>query len=472
MKRMRNTIFTIICALLALAARPCSAVIIQGELYDTFALVNSDGVTPLVGDATSGDLVQIILTGPDNAFNAPDSAGAVSGDDTVLFTTHIGLGMPSAGTGMLDLYPLNYTDVLAGHSNIYVRFWNGNDVASSTYYGNSSIFLLPLGDAFNQSQLDFVPLSGSPHTTDQPFSLSAVPEPSSLFLFGLGVFGVWTWKRRRWVGAFAVAVAMFAVAQNAPAQLAFPLDVTASAPVLDANGAVLSGNNPASADYGFTDVPGALVQIISVGNDGVAHLPNLDGSPSGGDTVLYTTVIGQGIDLGADNSGRVSTSFSPPPISGAKLYARVFNAPTVQNATTWGQSATYAAADAAVMDLSLLGLRATSMPKGIDLNAIDSKGVSYFQELIANTDPSNSQDLFAVSGLLLTSVQGKVAVQGHIGRSYTLQRSTDALGSGMTWSDISATATGLLNADQNLLLSDPNPPSAPKAFYRVKVTMP
>ena len=137
--------------------------------------------------------------------------------------------------------------------------------------------------------------------------------------------------------------------------------------------------------------------------------------------------------------------------------------------TTWGQSATCATADAAVMDLSRLGLKATTMPKGIDLNAIDSKGVSYFQELIANTDPLNPQDLFAVSSLLLGN-EGKVTVQGHIGRSYTLQRSTDALGSAMTWSDI--TATGLLHADQNLLLNDPNPPFSPKAFYRVKVTMP
>ena len=91
-------------------------------------------------------------------------------------------------------------------------------------------------------------------------------------------------------------------------------------------------------------------------------------------------------------------------------------------------------------------------------------------ELVANTDPLNPQDLFAVSSLLLTSGQGNVAVRGHIGRSYTLQRSTDNFGSSMTWSDIAA--TGLLNVDQNLLLNDPSPPFSPKAFYRVKVTMP
>jgi len=181
--------------------RPVRATLIQMELYDSFALVNSDGVTPLAGDSTGGDLVQVIETGPDNAINAPSAGtGLPSGDDTVLFTLHVGTGEPFSGTGMLDAYPLDYNSSLVS-TDIYVRFWNGTTVAGSTYYGNSSIFQLPAGDAFNQSQLDFVPTSGSPHTTDQPFSLSAVPEPSSLFLFGLTVFGGWTWRKRREFGS-------------------------------------------------------------------------------------------------------------------------------------------------------------------------------------------------------------------------------------------------------------------------------
>jgi len=180
------------------AALSARATTIQMELFDSYALVNSDGVTPLVGNASAGDLVQVILTGPDDTINGPNSLnnGLPSGDDTVLFTLHVGTGMLSSGTGMLDAYPLNYNSSLVS-SDMYVRFWNGTTVADSTYYGNSSVFQLPAGDAFNQSQLDFVPMSGSPHTTDQPFSLSVVPEPSSLFLFGLVVFGVWTWKKRR-----------------------------------------------------------------------------------------------------------------------------------------------------------------------------------------------------------------------------------------------------------------------------------
>jgi len=200
MKQMRIIIFSVVCALMALAGRPCSAVIIQMELYNSNPLLNSDGVTVLAGDATAGDLVQVIETGPDDAINAPSAGtGLPGGDDTILFTLHVGVGEISSGTGLLDAYPLNYSSSLVS-TDIYVRFWNGTTVAGSTYYGNSSIFLLPAGDAFNQSQLDFVPTGGSPHTTDQPFSLNVVPEPSSLFLFGLVIFGVWTWRKRREFG--------------------------------------------------------------------------------------------------------------------------------------------------------------------------------------------------------------------------------------------------------------------------------
>jgi hypothetical protein len=182
---------------MALSAR---ATTIQMELFDSFALVNSDGVTPLAGNSSAGDLVQVILTGPDDAINAPNNfSGLPSGDDTVLFTLHVGTGMPVSGTGMLDAYPLDYDSSLV-NTDMYVRFWNGTTVANSTDYGNSSIFELPTGDEFDQSQLDFVPTSGSPHTTDEPFSLSVVPEPSRLFLFGLLGFGAWMWKKRRHFG--------------------------------------------------------------------------------------------------------------------------------------------------------------------------------------------------------------------------------------------------------------------------------
>jgi PEP-CTERM motif-containing protein len=194
MKRI-YTLAGIVLAAVSVAALSARATIIQLELYNSYALVNSDGLTPLA----PGDLVQVIATGPGDAISAPNAvSGAPSGQNSILFTPNlqVGEGVPGPdNAGLLDVWPLDYTNTQAS-SDFYVRFWNGTTVADSTYYGNSSIYELPAGDAFNQATVDFVPTSGSPRTTDQPFSLSVVPEPSSLFLFGLAVFGVWMWKKR------------------------------------------------------------------------------------------------------------------------------------------------------------------------------------------------------------------------------------------------------------------------------------
>jgi PEP-CTERM motif len=461
--KLRHAIF-----LIGLAALPARATIIQLELYNSYPLVNSDGITPLAGNSSAGDLVQVIATGPDDAINAPSgSTGLPSGDDTVLFTLHVGTGIPTSGTGLLDAYPLDYSSTLVD-SNFYVRFWNGTTVADSTDYGNSAIFELPAGDAFNQASLDFVPTSGSPHTTDQPFSLNVVPEPSSLFLFGFVVLGVWMWKRRRQLGIVTVIGGLLLGAHNASAQFAPPQDVYNSVPMLNAYGAALPGNTDPANSNDCTVIPGCLVEILQVGSNGVAHVANLDGSPSGGDSILFSTFVGEGILVPpCDSAGVFSTSFDSPP-NGTKIYARVFNAPSTAQATAWGQSADFTTDGSSEMDLSLLGLKATTMPEGVNLATIDSKGVSYFSELVANTNPQNPTDLFVTGAIVQTNSTVEVNVTGHVGRMYTLQRSTDMA----IWSNVTGSATGVLPADTSLMLADPHPPASPQLFYRVDVTMP
>ena len=469
--KLRHTIFFMCLAVAVVATGPARGTIIQLELYNSYPLVNSDSITPLAGNSSAGDLVQVIATGPDNAIEAPSAgSGLPSGDDTVLFTLHVGTGIPSSGTGLLDAYPLDYSSALVA-SNFYVRFWNAASVTNSTYYGNSAIFQLLSGDAFNQAQLDFVPTSGSPHTTDQPFGLNVVPEPSSLFLFGLVVFGVWTWKRQRQLGLVAAVAGLLLAVHSASAQLAQPQDVWNRVPMFDALGAELPGSNPYAPSNGCTAVSGCLVEILSVGSNGVAHVANLDGSPSGGDTILFSTVVGQGIDPCTTSSGQFSTSFYPPPSSGTVIYARVFDAPSTAQASAWGQSADFTTDGSSVMDLSVLGLKATTMPEGVSLSTTDSKGLTYLYELIANTNPQNPTDLFEAGSIVVPSQTGQpvqVSVMGHVGRMYTLQRSTDLV----VWSNVTSSATSVLTADTSLILDDPHPPVSPQLFYRVDVTMP
>jgi hypothetical protein len=203
----------------------------------------------------------------------------------------------------------------------------------------------------------------------------------------------------------------------------------------------------------------------------VADLPNLDGTPGGDDTIVYTTVIGQGMNPGLEVSGQFSTSFYPPPTEGSKVYARVFNAPVVVDATHWGQSATFTVQNVNVFDLSALGLQRTAMPKGVDLNTVDAKGLTYYQEFIANTDPNDPGDFFTINQVGPNggpAPANQVSTKGRSGRQYILERALD-LGAS-NWSGVVTSA--VFSANANLTLTDPSPPNTPKAFYRLKVTMP
>lgn len=260
--------------------------------------------------------------------------------------------------------------------------------------------------------------------------------------------------------AFAWLVSGYASAQTTP------LDVRASAPILDFASAVLPGT---LTNFGCVNAPGGLVQILKVGSNNVAHLPNLDGTPSGGDTVLFGTWIGDYNGLSPCDLGhQLDTSFTPRPADGTKVFARVFDAPTTNSATYWGQSATFAINGSAVFDVSVAGLKATTMPKGVNLMTIvDGKGQTYYTDLIANINPLDPNDIFATSGLAASNKQ--LSVTGHVGRLYTLQRSTN-LTTSTIWTDVGA--SGPLSADTTVTLVDPSPPSAQQRFYRIKVSMP
>jgi hypothetical protein len=184
---------------------PCAATLINLDLYNTEALLNSDAFTPLLGNTTSGDLVQVILLGAGNTVNAPDQYGNPTGNNTLLSFgdptnswLHVGYGLPSnPDQGLLDVFPLQYDPSLVG-TDIVVRFFNAPTLGAATYYGNSSVFTLPVGTGPNsdQAQLDFVPTGSNPHVTDQPFNALVIPEPANLFAFGLIAWGYGLRRRR------------------------------------------------------------------------------------------------------------------------------------------------------------------------------------------------------------------------------------------------------------------------------------
>src|SRR6266850_228087 len=98
-------------------------------------------------------------------------------------------------------------------------------------------------------------------------------------------------KTRRQLGLIAMVAGLLVAVRSASAQLGNPQGVHNSVPMYNAFGVVLPGNTDPANSNGCTVVPGCVVEILSVGSNGVAHVANLDGSPSGGDSNLFTTFV-------------------------------------------------------------------------------------------------------------------------------------------------------------------------------------
>lgn len=163
-------------AAFALAGAWSTARAVDMTLYNSAALLDSNGVTPLQGTSSGGDIVQVILAGANGSNDVPGVDGNPGGDDTMLGVlnnpTFVGAGLTSTNTGFLVRSSLVYSNSLVG-SVIYVRFWNYSAMVGATHYGDSALTNLPAGDAFGLAELDFVPTASHPRTTNKAFT--AIP---------------------------------------------------------------------------------------------------------------------------------------------------------------------------------------------------------------------------------------------------------------------------------------------------------
>ena len=280
--------------------------------------------------------------------------------------------------------------------------------------------------------------------------MSALAKQFSFFLLGL-------------FGAF--------LPPNIFAQIQIPLDVTASKAMRLADQSTpVVGDNPAGIDFGFSPKPGGLIQILDVGENGQPDSIRLDGEPGGDDFVVGTAQVGEGVAPNRLDSGLFSVSIFPPPRQGAQLFARVFDAPSLNASTVWSQSGTFQVQGSEVMDVSRLGITAVMQPLGVDAESIDSDGdgLSNADELVANTDPLDP------AGLLKTRLKGldQVLLKGEIGRRYRLHRTTSDLNAGLPiWEPVAESP--VLSEESPLELLDPDPPAdAQRVYYRVEVELP
>jgi len=139
-----------------------------------------------------------------------------------------------------------------------------------------------------------------------------------------------------------------------------PFFVWSSLEVTDQNDQTLFGNNP--FDPGWSGQTGDIVQVLSVGLDGVISPPDQSGNPTGDDEIIYTTSIGTGTPWGYTGFGQFSFLAGRPfQDSEPALYTRIFNAPTIEWATHYGDSTAFTSLESSSddFDVSSKGLSKT-----------------------------------------------------------------------------------------------------------------
>jgi hypothetical protein len=102
-------------------------------------------------------------------------------------------------------------------------------------------------------------------------------------------------------------------------------------------------------------------------------------------------------------------------------------------------------------------------------STVGANGQTLLQSYTAGLDPNNPNDHLQITETSQTAPGQpfQAAMNGHAGRVYILQRTTDLISS--NW--VGIVTNGVLATDGNVLLSDPTPPT-PNAFYRFQVSWP
>ncbi len=204
------------------------------------------------------------------------------------------------------------------------------------------------------------------------------------------------------------AVAQPGVSQAAGARIA----------IVDEFGNVLQGTDPYAHQYGIASVEGDLVQIL-LARDNTVYPPAADGMPDSRNVVLMTTRIGLGISPTLGQSGRFSAKITPRPGGNSRIFARVFNAPSLEEASFYGDSDLFKVLSWR-NDIFVVEIAATDIPLdpqdadgdgvnnswersyGTDAEAADSDGdgLTDGEEILARTDPLERDDALLIVDVL------------------------------------------------------------------------
>lgn len=246
-------------------------------------------------------------------------------------------------------------------------------------------------------------------------------------------------------------------AGDALENMAFPLIVGTGEKIVDESGRDLIGSyslDPSECD---------LVQILWATNGIFA--PNADGTPNAENPVMMSSYISSETCYGLESpslfsatipdGGRINAS-SP-------FFVRVYNAPTCQAATFYGDSALVSNNTASTINRIIVSIPATSLaidPEYAALLDSDGDGMTDADEILAGTDRLNPQSLLSVQ----FSSQNSEMLQWQAvpGKVYEVECNEGSL-INPVWTVVTVvTAT-----TDSVQLAFPNDPEVQHAYYRI-----
>lgn len=137
--------------------------------------------------------------------------------------------------------------------------------------------------------------------------------------------------------ATALLAASLTAASHAAIQV--PLHIGTTNTIKDEQGNKLQGTDPAAGQFGHTVVLGDIVHILRT-FDGTINPPATTGLPTTTNNIIIaTTRIGAGTDPAAGQTGQFGLTL--PEYTGETIFARVFNAPQLTDASFYANSQIY-----------------------------------------------------------------------------------------------------------------------------------
>ena len=251
---------------------------------------------------------------------------------------------------------------------------------------------------------------------------------------------------------FVLAGGLLAFGLRAHAALQAPLHIGNTNAVQDERGHVLQGTDAAAALFGHPVVTGDLVQVLRTYN-GQIDAPNTNGVPTGTNNVIVASRrIGEGVDPALGASGLFGLSL--PNYDGGPLFVRIFNAPSIAEASFFANSQIYSNTptysvfipnigsvqplDTADNDTDALN---NSWEKSLGSNpdAFDSDGdgVGDNAEFRAGTDALNAGSFLSMVGVLPDTAGGAIVYWASVsGKTYQVQYSTNGLANAESFVDL------------------------------------